>query len=186
MSTYCTAQALEDGLEHIRQSPADNGTLELIVCRPAIDARRVLETGELDLRTGLVGDTWSVRSTTSTPDGSPNPDGQLTLMNARAIAVVSGASDPDAWAAAGDQLYVDLDLSEEGLVAGTQLAIGGAVIEITAKPHRGCAKFRARFGADALRFVNTGPGRVLNLRGRNARVVSPGTIRRGDVVRVRR
>jgi MOSC domain-containing protein YiiM len=181
MTAYLTADVLAAGLEHIRQSPTDNGTLELIVCRPAVDERRVLEEGQLDLALGLVGDTWSVRSTTSTPDGSPHPDGQLTLMNARAIALVAGLA--ERWPLAGDQLYVDLDLSEAALPAGTRLAIGAAVIEVTAKPHRGCHKFAARFGPDALRFVNTGPGRVLNLRGRNARVVTPGAIRRGDSLR---
>jgi len=183
VTAYLTSDLLDAGLEHIRQSPIDHGTLELIVCRPAVDERQVLEEGHLDRTLGLVGDTWSVRSTTSTPDGSPHPDGQLTLMNARAIALVAGL--PERWPLAGDQLYVDLDLSEAGLPAGTRLAFGpgGAVIELTAKPHRGCAKFAARFGPEALRFVNTGPGRVLNLRGRNARVVAPGVIRRGDSVR---
>jgi hypothetical protein len=122
-----------------------------------------------------------VRSSTSTPDGSPHPDGQLTIMNVRTIALVAGL--PERWPLAGDQLYVDLDLSAAGLPAGTRLAVGEAVIEVTAKPHRGCHKFAARFGHDALRFVNTGPGRVLNLRGRNARVIVPGVIRRGDPVR---
>jgi hypothetical protein len=181
MTAYLTSETLAAGLDHIRQSPADNGTLELIVCRPAVDERQVLDEGRLDGAVGLVGDTWSMRSSTSTPDGSPHPDGQLTIINARAIALVAGL--PERWALAGDQLYVDLDLSEAGLPAGTRLAIGEAVIAVTAKPHRGCHKFAARFGPDALRFVNTGPGRVLNLRGRNARVITPGAIRRGDAVR---
>lgn len=171
--------ALDTGLDHIRLSPRDVGRLELIVRRPAVDAREVLEEAELDLDVGLVGDTWSVRPS---PTGSPNPEGQLTLMNSRVIALVAGH--PDRWPLAGDQLYVDLDLSEEGLPAGTRLSIGGAVIEVTAKPHRGCVKFAARFGPVALRFVNTGPGLTLNLRGRNARVVQPGSIRRGDKVTV--
>jgi hypothetical protein len=181
MTAYLTTNVLDAGLDHIRQSPADHGTLELIVCRPAVDERRVLDDARLDLRVGLVGDTWSVRSSTSTPNGSPNPDAQLTIMNARAIALVAGL--PERWALAGDQLYVDLDLSDASLPAGTRLAIGEGVIEVTAKPHRGCHKFAARFGPDALRFVNTGPGRVLNLRGRNARVITPGVIRAGDAVR---
>ena len=178
---YLTIDALEAGLDHVRQSPIDLGSLELIVCRPAVDERQVLEQGALDLDVGLVGDTWNVRSSTSTADGSPNPEAQLTLMNARAIALVAG--DPERWPLAGDQLYVDLDLSQQAQPAGTRLSIGDAVIEITAKPHRGCAKFSARFGPEALRFVNTGPGVLLNLRGRNAKVVTPGTIRRGDAVR---
>jgi hypothetical protein len=177
-----TTEVLERGLDRIRQSPTDHGTLELIVSRPAVDARQVLAVGQLDLLTGLIGDTWSERHSSSTPDGLPDPDAQLTIINVRAIAVVSGVSEPDRWAMAGDQLFVDLDLSEAGLPAGTLLGVGEAVIEVTAKPHRGCAKFAARFGTDALRFVNTGAGRVLNLRGRNARVVRPGTVRRGDVL----
>jgi hypothetical protein len=181
MTAYLTPDVLDAGLDHIRQSPIDNGTLELIVCRPAVDQRRVLAEGRLDLSVGLVGDTWSVRSSTSTADGSPHPDGQLTLMNVRVIALVAGA--PERWPLAGDQLYVDLDLSEDGLAAGTRLAVGAATIEVTAKPHRGCHKFAARFGPDALRFVNTGPGRTLNLRGRNARVITPGAVRPGDLVR---
>ena len=146
--------------------------------RPAIGVREVLEEGDLDLAIGLTGDNWSVKASTATPDGSPDPAGQITLMNARTAGVIAGQ--PERWALAGDQLYVDLDLSDANLPAGTRLAVGDAVIEITAKPHLGCAKFAARFGRDALRFVNTGPGRRLNLRGRNARVVVPGTIRRGD------
>ena len=178
---YRTAEDLQAGLDYIRRSPQSEGTLELIVRRPTIGAREVLDEGQLDLAVGLIGDNWPVKASTATPDGSPDPDGQITLMNARTAGVVAGQR--ERWALAGDQLYVDLDLSDANLPPGTRLAIGDAVIEITAKPHLGCAKFAARFGRDALRFVNTGAGRVLNLRGRNARVVVPGTIRRGDLVR---
>jgi hypothetical protein len=178
---YVTADALEAGLPHIRMSPTDGGTLDLIVCRPDIDERKEMGEGTLDVELGLVGDNWSVKPTTTTPDGSPNPEGQLALMNSRTIALVAG--DRSRWPLAGDQLYVDLDLSNAALPAGTRLRIGEATIEMTAKPHRGCAKFSARFGPQALRFVNTGPGLELSLRGRHAIVVTPGTIRRGDVIR---
>jgi MOSC domain-containing protein YiiM len=106
---------------------------------------------------------------------------QLNLMNARAIALL--AQEKDRWSLAGDQLYVDLDLSEENLPPGTQLAIGAAIIEVTDQPHTGCKKFMARFGADALKFVNSPVGKGLHLRGVNARVVQPGAIHTGDVVR---
>ena len=178
---YRSVESLQAGLDHIRRSPTSEGTLELIVRRPAIDAREVLEEGQLDRTVGLRGDNWSVKASTSTPDGSPHPEAQITVMNARTAALVAGQR--ERWALAGDQLYVDLDLSETNLPAGTRLAVGEAVIEITAKPHRGCPKFAARFGPDALRFVNTGPGRALNLRGRNARVLAGGIVRRGDLVR---
>ncbi len=177
-----TTDDLEAGLEHVRSSPPGVGTLELIVCRPDVDERRVLDEGVLDLEVGLVGDSWRSRGSSSTPDGSAHPDGQLTLMNARAAALVAGPV--ERWPLAGDQLYVDLRLGEADLPAGTLLAIGDAVLEVTAKPHRGCAKFAARFGKEALRFVNTGAGIELNLRGRNARVRTPGTIARHDAVRV--
>jgi hypothetical protein len=178
---FRTVEDLQGGLDYIRRSPPSEGTLELIVRRPSNGSREVLEEGTLDLTLGLTGDNWCVKFSSATPDGSPDPFGQLTLMNARTAGLIAGQR--ERWALAGDQLYVDLDLSQANLPAGTHLAIGDAVIEITAKPHLGCAKFAARFGPDALRFVNTGPGRLLSLRGRNARVVVPGTIRRGDLVR---
>lgn len=176
-----TIDQLNAGLDHVRESPRDEGTLELIVCRPRIDERELLEEGWLDLETGLAGDCWLARGSTTTPDGLAHPDAQLAIMNSRAAALVAGPV--ERWPLAGDQLYMDLDMSRENLPAGTRLAIGEAVIEITAKPHRGCAKFAARFGTEALRFVNTGHGLVLNIRGRNARIVTPGRIRRGDPVR---
>jgi MOSC domain-containing protein YiiM len=173
-----TAEQLAAGLDHIRQSPTEEGTLKLIVRRPDIDEREVLEEAQLDLAGGLVGDNWSVKVTKY---GPPDPQAQLNVMNIRCATLVAGA--PDRIPLAGDQLYVDFNLSEENVPAGTLLAIGDAVIEITEKPHKGCDKFAARFGADALRFVNIGAGKELNLRGRNARVVQPGTIRRGDTVK---
>jgi MOSC domain-containing protein YiiM len=161
------------GLEHIRSAPADRGTVELIVRRPAENEREVLDEGELDSEVGLVGDRWHLGS-------SPTNDAQLTLMNARLAQLV--ARSRERWPLAGDQLYVDFDLSIENAPPGTRLAIGEAVIELSEIPHTGCAKFSARFGTDALKFVNKSPGRELRLRGANARVVTPGTVRRGDVV----
>jgi hypothetical protein len=176
-----TMAELEAGLDEIRRSPKDEGLLELIVRRPRLDEREVLEQGELHLVDGLVGDTWNVRSSSKTPDGSPHPDMQLNIMNSRAIALV--AHDKDRWQLAGDQLYIELDLSAENLPAGTRLAIGSAVIEVTPTPHTGCKKFVARFGMDAMKFVNSPLGRELRLRGLNARVVQPGAIKVGDAVR---
>ena len=178
---HLTTEELEAGLERIRQSPKDNGVLELIVRRPRADEREVLDESELDLLEGLVGDSWKTRGSSRTSDGSAHPDMQLTLMNARVIALLAQAREQ--WSLAGDQLYLDLDLSADNLPAGTQLALGSAVIEVTAIPHTGCQKFEARFGRDALQFVNSPLGRQLHLRGVNARVVQPGVIRVGDVVR---
>jgi len=178
---HLALEELHAALPLIRQSPRDEGTLDLIVRRPRVDAREVLDVGELDGREGLVGDTWGVRGSSRTPDGSPHPDMQLNVINSRLIGLVS--QDRARWPLAGDQLYVDLDLSADNLPPGTRLALGTAVIEVTPEPHLGCGKFVARFGVDAMKFVNSTLGRQLRLRGLNAKVVTPGVIRVGDVIR---
>lgn len=167
-------------LDHVRAAPTDRGRLALIVCRPASGERAVLDTGVLHLDRGLVGDNWISRGSSSTPDGLADVDAQLTIMNARAADLMAGSV--DRWPLAGDQLFIDFDLSERETPAGTRLSVGEAVIEITAKPHRGCRKFSIHFGREALRLLNSPVGIELNLRGRNARVVVPGVIRAGDAV----
>ena len=171
---------LEAGLDDIRRAPKDEGRLEMIVRRPAVDQREVLQEGQLDLADGLLGDTWKSRGSSRTADGSAHPEMQLNLMNARVVALL--AQDKQRWQLAGDQLFVEMDLSEENLPPGSQLAIGEAVIEVTAQPHTGCQKFVSRFGLDAMKFVNSPLGKQLHLRGINAKVVQPGVIRAGDVI----
>jgi len=173
---HLTMEELEAGIDEICRSPKDDGVLELIVRRPHMSAREVLQDGELDPVYGLVGDNWKAR-------GGLHPDTQLNVMNSRVAALV--AQDRSRWPLAGDQLFIDLDLSEANLPPGTRLAIGSAVIEVTAEPHTGCGKFVARFGVDAMRFVNSSARSALHLRGINCRVVLSGAIRVGDVVRKR-
>ena len=177
---HLTTDELMAGLDEIRRSPKDEGILALIVRRPAIDAREILERAALDLQEGLVGDSWSLRGSSRSTDGGPHPLMQLNVMNARAVALV--AQSPLRWPLAGDQLFVDLDLSEGNVPAGTRLAIGSAVIEVTDQPHTGCSKFVERFGVDAMKFVNSSERKALNLRGINARVVRPGAVRVGDTI----
>jgi hypothetical protein len=175
-----TATTLEAGLDGVRRAPSDHGRVRLIVRRPAVNAREVLPEATLDRDEGLVGDTWRGRPSNLTPDRSPHPDLQLTLMSSRVAALVAGGDERRQLA--GDQLYVDLDLSEANLPPGTRLALGSAVIEISDKPHRGCQKFADRFGQEALLFVNSAVGRALRLRGVNAKIVVTGTVRLGDPI----
>jgi hypothetical protein len=176
-----TTAELEAALDDIRRSPADDGVVELVVARPAPGERRLLDEAELDLTVGLVGDNWLARGNRHRTDGSADPEAQLTIMNSRVSRLV--AIDPDRRPLAGDQLHVDFDISVDNLPPGSRLALGTAVVEISASPHTGCAKFVERFGREAMRFVNSPLGRQLRLRGVNTRVVVPGTVRPGDAVR---
>ncbi len=193
-----TLPQLELGLEQIRQSPADNGTVQLIVRRPREGKREVVAEGELDLEHGLVGDNWLERGSRMTEDGSAHLEMQLTIMNSRAIALIAGHSqlslfqeeegaafsaDQDRWALAGDQFFVDFDLSQNNLPAGTQLEIGSAIVEVTTLPHNGCKLFAGRYGTDAVKFVNSPIGKQLRLRGLNAKVIRPGKVRSGEAIR---
>ena len=172
---------LEAGFSGTPASPADAGTLDLIVRRPSPGRRDVLSLAHLDPLVGLIGDTWNQRASSRTADKSPHPDMQINIINSRVIGLIAG--EKDRWPLAGDQLYVDLDLSAGNLPPGTRLTIGGATLEVTAQPHTGCSKFAERFGVDAVKFVNAPARRRLQLRGINARVVTGGAIRVGDVVR---
>jgi len=178
---HLSREELEAGLEEIRRSPKDEGVLHLIVRRPQEETRELLQEGQLDLVEGLVGDTWNVRYSSRTVDGSAHPDMQLNVMNSRVAALV--ARDPERRQLAGDQLFIDLDLSDDNLPPGSRLAIGSAIIEVTNQPHTGCKKFVARFGMEALKFIESPEGKQLHMRGINAKVVQPGTIHVDDVAK---
>ncbi len=178
--TFLSYEELEASLAPIRESPRETGTLQWIVRRPSENEREVLNEGQLDTSTGLVGDSWQGRRSAHEEE-SAHLSRQLTLMNARVIALL--AQSQERWELAGDQLFVDFDLSTENLPTGTRIQIGEAIVEVSAKPHTGCKKFQARFGEDALKFVNSPEGRQLRLRGLNTRVVRAGTIRVGDEIR---
>jgi hypothetical protein len=178
---HLTMEQLEAGLDHIRQSPKDEGLVELIARRPTVETREALEEAELSPVDGLIGDSWNVRGSARTPDGSPHPEMQINIMNSRAVALVAQAR--ERWSLAGDQIFIDMDLSKANLPAGSRISIGSAILEVTEPPHTGCHKFVARFGFDAMKFVNSKVGKELCLRGINAKVVQAGTIRVGQVAK---
>ena len=178
---YLTMEQLEAGLDDIRDAPKDAGVVHLIVRRPETLEREILDEGQLDTAEGLVGDNWRARGSGQTADGSADPECQITIMNSRVTDLV--AQDKDRWHLAGDQLYVEMDIGRENLPPGTRLGIGDAVLEVSAKPHTGCGKFVERFGADAMKFVNSAVGREMCLRGINTWVIQQGAVSVGDVVR---
>ncbi len=180
MTVHQSMETLGAGLPELRQTPADNGTLEMIVVRPAAGERVVVEEGRLTAHDGLEGDNWRFRMVGNAKDVEPDTDNQVTLMNVRAVRLLE--PDPARWPLAGDQLYVDFNLSDKNAPAGMRLQIGDAQVEITALPHTGCKQFAERFGVAAVKFVNSEEGTRLHLRGVNARVVQDGDIRTGDRV----
>lgn len=180
-AVHLSITELEAGMEHIRQSPREDGVVKLIVRRPNVDERELVDQADFSLSDGLVGDNWKQRGSSSTPDHSAHPEAQVTVMNARAAALM--AQSDERWPLAGDQLYVDFDLSDDNIPAGTHIQLGSVVLEVSEKPHTGCNKFSARFGIEALKFVNSPEGKHLHLRGINTKVIQAGTIRLGDVVK---
>jgi hypothetical protein len=178
---HLTMQELEAALDHLRQTPKDDGVVHLIVRRPEVDQREVVDEAQLDVVHGLIGDNWFVRGSKRTADGSAHPDMQINIMNVRVTALV--AQEKERWPLAGDQLYIDMDLSKENLPAGSRIAIGTAVLEVSPFPHTGCKKFVARFGNEAMEFVNSDLGKQLCLRGINAKIVQSGIVKVGQTAR---
>jgi MOSC domain-containing protein len=180
--TLTSTADLEAAFDHLRAAPADVGTLDMIVRRPEPGAREIVADGVLDVADGLLGDNWLSRATARAIADGRHLEAMITVMSARMVGLLGDTL--GVRALAGDQLYADLDLSHDNLPAGARIAIGDeAVLEVSAKPHTGCKKFLARFGEDAIAFVNSEAGRRMRLRGLNARVVHGGAIRLGDAVR---
>ena len=171
---------LENKMDHILSSPSDHGDLKMIVRRPAIEEREILEEGEITFGEGLKGDTWNMRGSSKTNDGGPLLEAQITIINSRLIDAITESQKE--WALAGDQLYVDFDLSENNIPSGTLLKIGESILEVSSIPHTGCGKFKKRFGSEVLKFINSKIGREKNLRGINAKVIKEGRLAVGDKV----
>ena len=177
---HVTREELDGRLDQLRALDTAQGTLELIVVRPSEGARETPPSAVLSFDDGLVGDRWRA-SAHIHEDGRVSRENQLTLMSTRMLELIA---EPERWPLSGDNLLVDMGLDMDGLPIGSRLAIGGeVVVQISEIPHTGCAKFSARFGSDALKFINSPEGRALRLRGVNAHVVQPGTVSTGDAIR---
>ncbi len=171
---------IESGIAQVLLSPKDAGVLEMIVRRPKVNEREIIETGVLDVENGLIGDNWLSRGSSRTNDGKGHPEMQLNVMNYRFALLIAGHR--DRVQLAGDQLFVDFDLSPANLPPGVRLSVGSAIIQVTEIPHLGCKKFVERFGIDAMKFANSDFGRAHNLRGINAKVVASGEIRTNEII----
>jgi len=180
MPRHLSLDELNAGLSQIIASPKDQGEVRGIVIRPEKKQRREVQTVEVSLALGAHGDHWSKGCWKSTEDGKPHPDVQICIMNARCIELI--AQERSNWAPAGDNLFIDMDLSPANLPPGTRIGLGSAILEITDTPHNGCALFIGRYGRDACTFVNTGEGKRLRLRGIYGRVVQDGHVSVGDKV----
>ncbi|MEL6308623.1 MAG: MOSC domain-containing protein [Chloroflexota bacterium] len=180
MEAVRTLEALESAFAQADPAPTDSGTVEMIICRPAHGERDELDSTTLDPEKGMIGDNWLTRGSRHTEDGSANPEAQITLMNSRIIALL--AKDRDDWAPAGDQFFVDFDLSQINMPTGQRFQLGEAILEVSATPHTGCAKFTERYGSAAIRFVNSKEGRSQNRRGINAKIITGGTVKKGDTI----
>ena len=178
---HLTMTQLEAAVDRIRESPKDNGVVEMIVRRPQIDTREVVAEAHFDVKDGLIGDSWMYRGSSKTADGGPHPEMQVTIMNSRVVDLVAQAK--ERWPLAGDQLYIEMDLSKENLPAGSRIAVGSAVLEVSPLPHTGCHKFVSRFGLEAMKFVNSEIGLQLCLRGINAKVIEGGTVKLGQTAK---
>lgn len=181
METQFTLEQLKTQLNHIQASPKESGRVLLIVRRPTTEEREVIAQGRLIPASGLEGDNWRERGSTAMTDGSANPEAEITLMNSRVIQALT--QDETRWALAGDQFFVDFDLSEENIPAGSRLAMGSAILEVSPLPHNGCKKFSARFGVDALKFISMAENKPLRMRGINAKIIQAGDVKQGDPIR---
>ena len=180
MSHHLSESELQVGLESVKVSPKDQGAVEMIVIRPRNRERLVLTECEVSAALGVHGDMWADGCWKKLPDGSPHPDVQITLMNSRCIALLAG--DKNRWSLAGDQFFVDLDLSMDNLPVGQQLSIGTAILQITDIAHTGCEQFIERYGKAAKAWVNSPLGKQMRLRGIYARVIQAGFIKTGDAI----
>ena len=183
--SHVTDSELRDGIDQVRKSPLDNGIVNMIVIRPKENFRTTPQICELSAKKGILGDYWATgagRDTKKLPNRQPHPYVQVSIMNSRSIHLITGGR-RDLWSLAGNNLIINLDLSEDNLKIGQRLSIGTAELEITNAPLNANSKFAHRYGDAAMKFVNSPGGKRLRLRGVYAKIIKDGAIRLNDVAK---
>lgn len=179
-SAYRSYDALfKELIEAPTNAPADNGVVSLLVQRPDTNEREIVKEATFSATSGMEGSGWKERPERGKID-------QICVMSVESIRAITGGDDVNTWAAAGDQIFMDLDLSKRNLANGDRVVLGkdnGVVLEVTEKPHNGCSKFSKRFGADALKLVNCPQGKFKRLRGIYFCVLRDGVVKEGDRIR---
>ncbi len=171
---FPSLEQLERGLAGLGRKAGSEGRVALVVSRGQGGLREARARARLSPDEGGPGDAWARRA-------ARDPEGQIAVMEVDVAALIANGQPLTLF---GDNLFLELDLSDENLPCGSRVQIGDALLEVTPKPHNGCHKFQARFGNEALRFVSRKEQRHRNLRGIYMRVIEPGEVAPGDAVRV--
>ncbi|WP_316650373.1 MOSC domain-containing protein [Ovoidimarina sediminis] len=176
-----TMAELKEAMPHILDAPKEEGRVDMIISRPDHGERTLPQRVRVTAEFGVEGDHWSRGCWMTADDGTPHPEVQICMMMSRVIEAIAGA--PENWPPAGDNLFLEMDLTPASMPPGTRFSIGSAEFIVTPVPHNGCESFIERYGRDACVFVNTGEGKAHRLRGIYARVTRDGEIAVGDTVR---
>ena len=159
------------------RSPGDAGRIELCVVRPERGQRVVVSELIVEAGLGVVGDRWRA-------DPERTPGTEVALINAHVARSV--ARDVTHAGQTGDNLHVDLNLSEANLPVGTRLLCDGVVLEVSPAIHRPCRTFHDRFGKTAAQRVARANRRGLRGRGVLCSVLAGGVLRTGALLTVAR
>lgn len=169
---FATLDDLQAKLSWATSAPRDNAPISTLCVRPAEGDRQFVERIDFSVTEGVVGDRWIRKTWMRLPDGRPDPRIQVCLLGQRVLELVR--IDPYRMPYPGDNIVADLDFSETNLPSGQLLRVGTATLEVSDIFNTACSKWRARYGDDALRWINLPDNLPHRLRGVLCRVVASG------------